>query len=177
MSKKIILPKDIDKLEKLSVKEEVLISGTLYTARDQAHKRIVKKLKKGEELPFNIQKNCIFYAGPSPKNPKTGAVAIGPTTSYRMDKYTPYLLSNGLKCVIGKGKRSKKVIMAFKKYNSTYLITVGGIAAYLSSKIINIEKFDFQDLGPEAVYKIEVKDFPCIVAVDSCGNDIYKMGG
>ena len=172
--KELILPNDLEKLSSLKVGEEVLLSGVIFTARDAAHKRIEKMIKNGEPTPFDLKDKIIFYAGPAPKKKGAHSAAIGPTTSYRMDPFTPFFLSRGVRGVIGKGKRSDEVVAAIKKYRAVYFIAVGGIAALLSKRIENMELFAFEDLGPEAIYKLKVNKFPLIVAIDSEGNDIYK---
>ncbi|TYB32156.1 MAG: TRZ/ATZ family protein [Candidatus Mcinerneyibacterium aminivorans] len=171
---KILIPDDISKLEKLETGDFVLLSGEVYTARDQVHKNLVNKINNNEKIPVNLKNKIIFYAGPAPIKKNAKSAAIGPTTSYRMDKYTPDMLECGVKGFIGKGKRSKRIVKLIKKYKAVYFITVGGIAAYLSTKIEKMEAIAYKNLGPEAIYRIKVKDFPCIVAIDSDGNDIFN---
>ncbi len=168
------IPRDIKKLDSLKTGDYVLLSGDLYTARDQAHKRIINSLKKNESPPISLENKIIFYAGPAPLKEGSNSSAIGPTTSYRMDSYTETMLEKGVKGFIGKGKRNKNVVESIKKHKSVYFITIGGIAAYLSSKIEKMEIVAYEDLGPEAIYHLKVKEFPCIVAVDSDGNDIFN---
>lgn len=168
------LPLTKENIKSLKVGDSVLLSGTLYTARDAAHKRFDDILKKGEDLPFDITNQTIYYVGPAPA--KQGAVIgpCGPTSSYRMDKYTPMLLDMGLVAMIGKGERSDEVIDAIKRNGAIYFAAVGGAAALISKSVVKDELICFDDLGTESVHRYTVKDFPCIVAIDSNGNDIYK---
>jgi len=145
--------------------DKVLLSGTVFTARDAAHKRIVEMLEKGEKLPFDLKEAAIFYAGPTPARPGAVCGAIGPTTSVRMDKYTPVLLKAGVKVLIGKGERSPETVKAIKEHKALYLVAVGGAAALLAQCVTSCEVIAFQDLGTEAVRKLVVKDFPCYVAI------------
>ncbi|MDP3013463.1 MAG: Fe-S-containing hydro-lyase [Candidatus Subteraquimicrobiales bacterium] len=170
----VVTPLKEKDLKNLSAGDEVLISGLIYTARDEAHQRFVEALKRKEKLPLKLEGQILFYASPTPA--KTGKVvgSIGPTTSGRLDVYTPLLLELGLKGMIGKGKRSLKVKEAIKKYRAVYFIAIGGAAAFLSQFVKKAEVVAYEDLGPEAVYKLEVKDFPVIVGIDTLGNDIYE---
>lgn len=158
----------------LKMGEEVLVEGTVYAARDAAHKRMTESLQKGESLPFDIKGQIIYYVGPCPAPPGKIIGSAGPTTSGRMDSYTPLLLSCGLKVMIGKGERSAEVIEAMKKYGSVYLAAVGGAGVYLAHKIKEVEVIAYKDLGPEALLKLKVENFPCIVAIDAKGNNIYN---
>ncbi len=167
------LQSGIHGLAGLKAGDEVLLSGIAYTARDAAHKRIIHALERGEETPFPLEGSVIFYAGPAPMKPGSSTTAVGPTTSYRMDPFTPGLFKAGVKAVIGKGKRAQKIADSCRENGAVYLIAVGGIAALLSKKIKKIEMFAYEDLGAEAVYKVEFDEFPCIIAIDSLGNDIY----
>lgn len=153
--------------------DEVLISGTIYTARDAAHKKLIDSINSGESLPFDIKNAIIYYVGPSPK--KLGDVigSAGPTTSYRMDAYTPTLLDLGLKGMIGKGSRNKNVVESIKKNHAVYFAAIGGAGALISSTIKSSEVIAYEELGPEAVHKLTVEDFPAIVVLDSSGNDLY----
>lgn len=171
--KKITTPFDKKQIENLKSGEEILLSGAIYTARDQAHKRLSDAIKKGKRLPFNLKEAIIYYCGPAraPKGKIIGA--CGPTTSSRMDEFTPALLSRGLKGMIGKGSRSKEVIASIKKYKAVYFLTYAGCAALLSKCVKKSKSVAYKDLGPESVLKLEVKDFPLIVAVDSKGRSIY----
>jgi fumarate hydratase subunit beta len=154
--------------------DRVLLSGTIYTARDAAHKRISDLLNKIVKTPFELSGSAIYYCGPSPAKPGTAIGACGPTTSARMDVFTPKMLENGVKILIGKGRRSKEVCSSIAKNKAVYFIATGGVAALLSKTVVKAEVCAFKDLGPEAVYKLEVKDMPLIVAIDSGGNDIFK---
>ena len=153
--------------------DEVLISGTIYTARDAAHKKLVDSINSGENLPFDIKNAIIYYVGPSPKKPGDVIGSAGPTTSYRMDAYTPTLLDLGLKGMIGKGSRNKNVVESIKKNHAVYFAAIGGAGALISSTIKSSEVIAYEELGPEAVHKLTVEDFPAIVVLDSSGNDLY----
>ena len=153
--------------------DEVLISGTIYTARDAAHKKLIDSINSGENLPFDIKNTIIYYVGPSPKKPGYVIGSAGPTTSYRMDAYTPTLLDLGLKGMIGKGSRNKNVVESIKKNHAVYFAAIGGAGALISSTIKSSEVIAYEELGPEAVHKLTVEDFPAIVVLDSSGNDLY----
>lgn len=159
----------------LKTGDKVLINGVIYTARDAAHKRIIEAIDAGKELPFELQGQIIYYAGPSPAKPGAVIGSCGPTTSSRMDTYTPKLLENGLKGMIGKGKRSDAVKDAIKKYKAVYFAAVGGVAALLSKTIVESEIIAYPDLEPESVRRLVVRNFPVIVAIDVNGNDIYNI--
>jgi fumarate hydratase subunit beta len=174
--KHIALPLTDEIIRELKAGDEVLLSGVLYTGRDAAHKRMVEMLEKGEALPFDIAGQTIYYVGPCPAPEGRVIGSAGPTTSGRMDSYTPVLIQKGLKGMIGKGLRNEKVVDAIKKYGAIYFGAVGGAAALISSCIISQEVIAFEDLGTEAIRKLEVKDFPCFVIIDSSGNDRYKEG-
>lgn len=161
---------------KLKAGEKVLITGVLYTARDAAHKRLVELIKDGKELPIDLQGQIIYYTGPTPPKPGAPIGSAGPTTSYRMDPYSPYLIKMGIKGMIGKGPRSPEVIEVMKKYKCIYLATTGGAAALLSKKIRKAEVVAYEDLGTEAIIRLEVEDFPAIVINDIYGNDFYVEG-
>ena len=163
-------------IENLKAGDLVLISGVIYTARDAAHKRIVEALDRGEEPPFDLKGQVIYYAGPAPAKPGRPIGSVGPTTSYRMDPYAPRLLEVGLKGMIGKGTRSKEVIDAIVKYRGVYFGAVGGAAAYLARCVKEAEVIAYEDLGPEAVRRLVVEDFPAFVVNDVHGNDLYRMG-
>jgi fumarate hydratase subunit beta len=167
--------KDED-LESLKIGDKVLLSGTVYTARDAAHKKLVELLKKGKPLPFEIKGAVIYYVGPAPAKPGYAIGSAGPTTSYRMDPYAPALLDIGLKATIGKGGRSQKVIDSMVKNKAVYLAAVGGAAALIAKSIKKAEVIAYEDLKSEAIRKLEVEDFPCIVANDIHGNDLLKEG-
>lgn len=174
MSIKLTLPLKKEDIKMLKAGDSVTLSGELYTARDAAHKRFYDMAENGEKLPINVENETIYYVGPAPA--KEGAVIgpCGPTSSYRMDKYTPMLLDMGLSAMIGKGERSDEVIDAIKKNGAVYFAAIGGAAALISKSVVKDEAVCFEDLGTEAVHKYTVKDFPCIVAIDSFGNDVYK---
>lgn len=165
------LTKDI--IAGLRAGDEVLLSGTIFTARDAAHKRLCDLIKKGKPIPINLKDACIYYAGPTPAPPRRVIGSCGPTTSSRMDPFTQPLLKLGLRGMIGKGERSEEVRRAIKKHACVYFLAIGGIGALLSTKVRMAKPILFNELGPEAIYEMEVKDFPLIVGVDSKGNDIY----
>ena len=151
----------------------VLISGDVYTARDVAHRRMYEALLKGEKLPIDLQGTAIFYAAPTPTPPGKVIGSIGPTTSYRMDAFTPKLIEKGLKGMIGKGSRSPEVIAALQKYGAVYFGAIGGIAALSAQCVQKVELIAYEDLGPEAIRKLTIIDFPAIVVNDAFGNDLY----
>ena len=163
-------------LLKLKAGDRVLLSGTIYTARDAAHKRMFETLEKGEALPFNVEGQTIYYVGPTPAKPGHVIGSAGPTTSGRMDKYTPALLDLGLKGMIGKGYRSSEVIESMKKNKAVYFAAIGGSGALIARTIQSLEVIAYEDLGPEAIYKLTIKDFPAVVIIDSEGTDWYKIG-
>lgn len=170
--KKIDLPLNKQIIKELKVGDEVLLNGWLYTARDQAHQRLVDSLKNEQELPINLKDITIYYTGPTPA--KSGEVigSAGPTTSSRMDVFTPLLLKNGVRAMIGKGKRSKEVISAIREYGCIYFVTIGGAGAWLSQRITQSNIIAYPELGTEAIFQLQVKDFPVIVAIDSEGKEI-----
>lgn len=158
---------------KLRTGDRVLINGVIYTARDAAHKRMVDLLDSGAELPFHIRGQVIYYAGPAPAKPGAVIGSCGPTTSYRMDPYTPRLIQQGLKGMIGKGTRSQEVKEAMMAHKCVYFAAIGGIGALLAKTVRESEIIAYPDLGPEAIRRLVVKDFPAIVAIDIRGEDIY----
>lgn len=174
--KKITTPLTPEVIRTLKSGDRVLLSGKIYTARDAAHKRLVELLDKGEKLPFDIKGQVIYYVGPSPAKPGYVIGSAGPTTSYRMDAYTPKLLSVGLKGMIGKGMRNDDVKKAIKKYKAVYFAAIGGLGALLSKKIKSAKVIAYDDLGPEAIRELEVEDFPVVVINDCYGNDLYVKG-
>lgn len=163
-----------DKIKTLRSGDILYLSGIIYGARDAAHKRMLAEMEKGSKLPIDLKDMTIFYVGPSPTPPGKSSGSIGPTTAARMDGVTEPLLKLGLKAMIGKGRRSDALKELCAKYGAVYLIAVGGIAAYLSSKVESIETIAYEDLGPEAIHRLNIKDFPLFVAYDIYGGDIYK---
>ncbi len=174
MDNKINAPLDEKTTENLKSGDYVYITGTIYTARDAAHKRMQEALEKGEELPFDIKNNVIYYLGPSPAREGRPIGSAGPTTASRMDKYTPQLLDLGLKGMIGKGKRSAEVKKSIIKNKAVYFAAVGGAGAILSKCIKSSEVIAYEDLGTEAIRKLYVEDLPVIVIIDKEGNDLYE---
>jgi fumarate hydratase subunit beta len=174
--KQVKLPLTEEIIAGLKAGDSLLLSGVIYVARDAAHKKMVEALEKGEPLPFDIKKQTVYYMGPSPAPPGKVIGAAGPTTATRMDAYTPRLLAAGLKGMIGKGVRSQDVKNAIKKYKAVYFGAVGGAGALISKSIIKAEVIAYADFGPEAVLKIEVKDFPVTVINDIYGGDLYVEG-
>lgn len=174
MDKHITVPFGEKEAGELKSGDYVYLSGIIYTARDAAHKRMYEALEQGEELPFDIRNNIIYYMGPSPAREGRPIGSAGPTTASRMDKYTPALLELGQRGMIGKGKRSEAVRQAIIKNNAVYFAAVGGAGALLSKAIVSSEVVAYDDLGTEAVRKLEVKDFPVIVVIDAEGNNLYE---
>lgn len=160
--------------ESVEAGQKIFLSGTVYTARDAAHARLLNMLDKGQELPFELPGAAIYYCGPSPARPGNVIGACGPTTSARMDIFTPRMLEQGVKILIGKGARADYVVESIVKNRAVYLIATGGVAALLSKTVVSSELIAFEDLGPEAVYKLEVKDMPLIAAVDCKGGNLFK---
>lgn len=161
----LTLPLNIDTIGKLKLKDKVLLSGELFTARDAAHKRLAKILKNGDDLPFDISKTALFYCGPSPAGDGQICGAIGPTTSYRMDRYVPEFLAAGLRVMIGKGERSAETNSMIRQYHALYLSAIGGISAVLSQHIVSCETYLWQELGTEAIYRMVVDSLPCYVSI------------
>ena len=163
----------MNKINTLKVGQELLFSGTIYTARDQAHKRLVEAISKGKKTPLDLKGAIIYYCGPTvtPKGKIIGS--CGPTTASRMDAFTPALLKAGVKAMIGKGGRSKEVAGAIKKYKAVYFVTYAGCGALISKYVKKARLIAYKDLGPEAILKLEVKNFPLIVAIDVNGGSIY----
>ena len=173
---KLKTPLTDEDVTKLKAGDIVYLTGTMYTARDAAHKRLVDLILNGEELPFDLKGAVIYYVGPTPPKPGEVIGSAGPTTSYRMDPYAPTLIEHGLKGMIGKGKRNEAVKEACKKHKAVYFGAVGGAAALIAKAIKNAEIIAYPELGPEAVRKIEVEDFPVVVVNDTYGNDLYEEG-
>lgn len=174
MDKHITAPLSEETISELKAGDYVYISGTIYTARDAAHKRMQEALESGEKLPISLKDNVIYYMGPSPAREGRPIGSAGPTTASRMDKYAPNLIDLGLKGMIGKGKRSEAVHEAIVRQKAVYFAAVGGAGALLSKAILSSEVIAYEDLGTEAIRKLEVKDLPVIVVIDSEGNDLYQ---
>jgi fumarate hydratase subunit beta len=174
--KRLTTPLNNDTVADLKAGDKVLITGVIYSARDAAHKRLVDMMAKNEQLPIEIEGQIIYFMGPAPAKPGQAIGSAGPTTSYRMDAYSPTLVAAGLKGMIGKGARSAEVVDSMKKYCAVYLAATGGAGALISKSIKKAEVVAFDDLGAEAVRRLEVEDFPCTVAQDCHGNNLYEMG-
>lgn len=174
--KRITPPLTDADVEALNAGDKVLITGVLYTARDSAHKKFLELLDAGKELPFDPKGQLIYYVGPTPTKPGEIIGSAGPTTSGRMDAFTPRLLATGLKGTIGKGQRSPEVLEAMKEHKALYLAAVGGAAALIAQSIKKVEIIAYEELGTEAVRRLEVVDFPAIVVNDSKGNDLFADG-
>ena len=174
MSRSLTIVEFIEQIPALRAGEDLLLSGTLFTARDAAHKRLAQLINDKQPLPLELADAGIYYSGPAPPRPGDAIGPCGPTTSARMDPYTPLLLSQGVRATIGKGKRSAQVAEACRTYQALYCVATGGIAALLSRRVKRAEIVAFADLGPEAIWRFEVVDFPVIVALDSKGNDIFR---
>jgi fumarate hydratase subunit beta len=163
----------IAEIQNLKAGDRLLLSGAVYTARDAAHQRLAEMIENNKPLPLKLQNSIIYYCGPAPARPGDVTGPCGPTTSSRMDTFTPLLLSLGVKATIGKGPRSKRVREALREHGAVYLAATGGVAALLSRKVRRVELVAFGDLGPEAIYRFEIIEFPLIVACDAHGNDIF----
>ena len=174
--RKITLPMDAATISSLHAGDTVLLSGTVYTARDAAHLRMERAILDGAPLPFVLKDQTIFYLGPSATPPGAVIGAAGPTSSYRMDPSTPLLLKNGMQAMIGKGPRSQAVVDAVMEHGAVYFAAVGGTAALLSKCITECEIVAYEDLGTEAIRRLTLKDFPAIVALDRYGKDQYRLG-
>ena len=173
---KIQTPLTDDVIMKLKAGDRVLITGVIYTGRDMAHKYMVEGLQKGEQPPFYLKGQILYYTGPTPAPPGRPIGSAGPTTSYRMDKYTPALLELGLKGMIGKGPRGQAVKDAIRKYRALYFAAIGGAGALISKSIRKADVIAYPELGTEAVMRLEVEDFPAVVVNDVQGGDLYQMG-
>jgi len=176
LSKEIRLPLTEETIAGLRAGDHATLTGVIYTARDAAHKRLVEALDSGEPLPIDIKGAVIYYVGPTPERPGRVIGAAGPTTSMRLNPYTPRLMAQGLKATIGKGGRSDEVKEALKKYRGVYFIAVGGTGALLSKRIRKADVVAYEDLGTEAIRRLEVERFPVIVANDMYGNDLLELG-
>ena len=175
MDKYIKAPIDDEVVNSLKAGDYVYITGTIYTARDAAHKRMYEAINNGESIPFELKNNIIYYLGPSPAREGQVIGSAGPTTSSRMDKYTPLLLEHGLKGMIGNGKRSNEVIKSMHKNNAVYFAAIGGAGALLSKCIKKAEVIAYDDLGTEAIRKLEVENLPTIVVIDNQENNMYDI--
>lgn len=175
MEKWINVPMSKETAQNLRIGDYVYLSGTIYTARDAAHKRMQEALANGQEVPFDIKGNIIYYMGPSPAREGRVIGSAGPTTASRMDKYTPQLLDLGMSAMIGKGKRTQEVADAIVRNQAVYFAAVGGAGALLSKCITGSEIIAYEDLGAEAIRKLTVKDFPVIVVMDACGGNLYEQ--
>ena len=175
MDKYIKAPIDDEVVNSLKAGDYVYITGTIYTARDAAHKRMYEAINNGESIPFELKNNIIYYLGPSPAREGQVIGSAGPTTSSRMDKYTPLLLEHGLKGMIGKGKRSNEVIKSMHKNNAVYFAAIGGAGALLSKCIKKAEVIAYDDLGTEAIRKLEVENLPAIVVIENMENNMYDI--
>jgi fumarate hydratase subunit beta len=176
MAKKVMLPLTDETLKDLKAGDNVLLTGVMYVGRDAAHKRMIKALEQGEPLPFDVRGQTIYFMGPSPARPGQPIGSAGPTTSGRMDSYSPRLIAEGLKGMIGKGMRSQEVKDAMKKYKAVYLAAIGGAGALISKSIKKSEVVAYEELGAEAVRRLEVEDFPATVVNDIYGGDLYEEG-
>lgn len=174
--KKITLPFTVDQAKGLKAGDLVAITGTIYTARDAAHRNMLNEYKENGKLPIEIEDQIIYYVGPAPAKPGKPIGSCGPTTSYRMDSFTPDLLDLGLRGMIGKGPRSADVIEAMIKNKAVYFAAIGGAAATIANSVKKAEVIAYPELGPEAVRRLEVEDFPCVVAIDAQGGNLYELG-
>jgi len=172
--KKITLPLTDEQIDTLKAGDSVLLSGSLITGRDAAHKRLFELAEKGEDFPVDIKGETIYYVGPAPAKPGYAVGPAGPTSSYRMDKYAPTLMDLGLKAMIGKGARNQQVIDAIVRNHGVYFAAIGGAAALIAKSIKSEELLCYEDLGTEAIRRYEIEDFPCIVVIDSQGNNVYE---
>ena len=172
----ITSPFEAEIIEKLRIGTNVLISGVIYTARDATHQRLAQSLDRGERLPFDLAGQTLYYMGPSPAKPGQVIGSAGPTTSSRMDIYTPHLIAAGIRAMIGKGNRSVAVREAIKKYRAVYFVTTGGAGALLHKSIREAKVIAYEDLGAEAVLRLNVENFPAIVANDIYGEDLFEQG-
>ena len=176
MIKSISTPLTEDITAKLKAGDSILLTGTIYTARDAAHGRLISLLNEGKDLPINVKNEIIYYVGPTPKKEGQVIGSAGPTTSYRMDSYAPRLLDLGLKGMIGKGARNEDVIDSIKRNKAIYFGAIGGAGALISKCITSCKVIAYDDLGAEAIRKLEVKDMPLVVIIDTKGNNLYEIG-
>ena len=174
MERHLNIPLTDDEIKSLHSGDMLYLTGTIYTARDAAHKRMYETLQAGGELPYDIEGSFVYYLGPTPARPGQVIGSAGPTTSSRMDKYTPLLLEKGLKGMIGKGKRSPEVLKAIQENGAVYCAAIGGLGALLSKRIVESEVIAYDDLGTEAIRKMKVEDLPVVVIIDTEGNNLYE---
>ncbi|MGN0487924.1 MAG: Fe-S-containing hydro-lyase [Ruminococcus sp.] len=172
--KKLTLPLTDEQIENLKAGDSVLLSGTMITGRDAAHKRLYELAQKGEDFPVDIKGETIYYVGPAPAKPGYAVGPAGPTSSYRMDKYAPTLMDMGLKAMVGKGERNKEVVDAIVRNHGVYFAAIGGAAALIAKSIKSEKLLCYEDLGTEAIREYVVEDFPCVVVIDSKGNNVYE---
>jgi fumarate hydratase subunit beta len=170
---KLTLPLSHEKIRELRVGDRILLSGEIFTGRDAAHKRMIELISAGKPLPFDVNNQAIYYAGPCPAPPNKIIGSVGPTTSKRMDLYSPTMISQGLRIMIGKGERSPEVVAAIKEHTGIYLAAIGGAGVIYAMCVEKSELIAFEDLGAEAIYKLTVRDMPLTVAIDSAGGNIY----
>ena len=176
MEKRVTTPLTLEQVKDLKSGDSVLISGVIYTARDAAHKRLCELAAEGKELPFDVKESVVYFVGPAPAKGDQVIGSAGPTTSYRMDAYSPTMIELGQTGMIGKGKRSPEVIEAMKKHGAVYFGAIGGAGALLAKCIKKAEVIAYEDLGAEAIRRLEVEDFPVVVIIDSEGNNLYETG-
>ena len=176
MAIQLTAPLSTEEARKLRSGDSVLLTGTIYTARDAAHKRLCELVAEGKELPFDVKDAIIYFVGPTPAKEGQAIGSAGPTTSYRMDAYSPILIKEGLTGMIGKGKRGAEVVAAMQEHGAVYFGAIGGCGALLSNCIKKAEIVCYEDLGAEAVRRLEVEDFPVVVIIDSLGNNLYESG-
>lgn len=176
MEKMVHTPLSEETVKELKAGDRVLLNGIIYTGRDAAHKRLVEMMAKGQELPLELEGQIIYYVGPCPAKPGKVIGSAGPTTSGRMDAYAPVLMEKGLRGMIGKGIRSREVVDSIVRNKAVYFAAIGGAGALLAEAIKEAQVLAFNDLGPEAIYKLKVENFPVTVIIDSRGNDLYKIG-
>ena len=176
MVKHITTPLTYEKVKDLKCGDNVLISGVIYTSRDAAHKRLVEANERGEELPYDVKDTIVYYVGPAPAQPGQVIGSAGPTTSYRMDAYSPTMIRLGQRGMLGKGKRSPEVIAAMKEVGAVYFGAIGGAGALLSQSVVKSEIVAYEDLGAEALRRLEVKDMPLTVVIDCYGENLYQTG-
>lgn len=176
MEKRVNTPLTREKARELRCGDSVLLTGTVYTARDAAHKRLAELLRSGRPLPLDLKDSIIYYVGPTPERPGRAIGSAGPTTSYRMDAYAPAMIAAGQTGMIGKGERGPEVAAAMREYGAVYFAAIGGAGALLAQRVKKAELVAYEDLGAEAIRRLEVEDLPLVVAMDATGQSIYKTG-